>query len=84
MGEENGYLGSYACASAMRNAGENIVAVFNLDMPAYDRKGGPVVDMNMRAPGDSPLDGPLADVFQQIVGAYRINRIPERQYQTRF
>lgn len=36
----------------------------------------------MRAPGDSPLDGPLADVFLQIVSAYRIDLIPERQYQT--
>jgi hypothetical protein len=83
-GEENGYLGSYAYASAMRNAGENIVAVFNLDMLAYDRKGGPVVDVNLRAPGESTLDGPLADVFLRIVSTYRIDLVPERQYQTGF
>ena len=83
-GEENGYLGSYAYASAMRKAGENIVAVFNLDMLAYDRKGGPVVDVNLRAPGESTLDGPLADVFLKIVSAYRIDLVPERQFQTGF
>jgi hypothetical protein len=81
-GEENGFLGSYAYASAMRKAGENIVAVFNLDMLAYDHAGGPVVDVNMRAPGDSALDGPLADAFLRIVDDYEINLIPRRQYQT--
>ncbi len=80
-GEENGYLGSYAYASAMRKAGENIIAVLNLDMLAYDRAGGPLVDLNMRSPGDSPQDGPLADVFLQVVRVYRVDLIPKRQYQ---
>jgi hypothetical protein len=83
-GEEIGYLGSYAYADAMRAAGQNIVAVFNLDMLAFDRAGGPVVDVNMRAPEDSPQDGPLADIFLHIVDIYRINLTPERQYQTGF
>jgi hypothetical protein len=81
-GEENGYLGSYAYASAMRKTGENIVAVFNLDMLAYDRTGGPTVDVDLRAPEDSPLDAVLADDFLRIVRDYRINLIPERQFQT--
>ncbi len=83
-GEENGYLGSFAYARALREAGENIIAVFNLDMLAYDRLGEPVVDVNMRAPADSPLDGPLADAFIQAVSAYQIDIVPERQYQTGF
>jgi hypothetical protein len=83
-GEENGYLGSFAYARALREAGENIAAVFNLDMLAYDRLGEPVVDVNMRAPADSPLDGPLADAFLQTVSAYQIDLVPERQYQTGF
>jgi hypothetical protein len=83
-GEEIGYLGSYAYAAATREAGENIVAVIHPDMLASDKKGGPVVDLNMRAPADSPQDTALADVFAEIVRIYRIDLIPERQYESGF
>jgi len=81
-GEENGYLGSYCYATAMRDAGENLVAVYNLDMLAYDHADGPVVDVNLRAEDTSPLDTPLARVFLQVIRAYQIDLIPELHYQT--
>jgi hypothetical protein len=81
-GEENGYLGSFSYARAMRAAGENIVAVYNLDMLGYDGAGGPVVDIDLRTAMDSPQDGALADIFTEVVRANGIDLIPERQYQS--
>jgi hypothetical protein len=57
-GEEAGHLGSDAYAAAARQAGRNLVAVFNADMYGRDNAGNGVVALHTR-----PLDG--SSVAQQ-------------------
>jgi hypothetical protein len=73
-GEEQGLLGSRRYAAEAHAAGENIVAVYNLDMIAWDNVDGPTLQLHTR-PG-SAEDLGLADVFTNVVSAYNLNLAP--------
>lgn len=71
-GEEQGLLGSSFYASQAAAAGENIVAVYNMDMISWDSKNGPTLRLHTRTvnnPGYS-ADFALANQFVDVVNTY--------------
>jgi hypothetical protein len=71
-GEEQGALGSYAYATAAKARGENIVAVYNMDMIGWDANNDGVMALETRvtsSPGYAS-DLAIATVFTQVVSAY--------------
>jgi hypothetical protein len=71
-GEEQGLLGSYPYAKKVAADGDHIVAVLNMDMIAWDQKGGPVLRLHTRTasnPGH-PGDRAIAELFIDVVGLY--------------
>ena len=77
-GEEQGLCGSEAYASAVAAAGDNIVAVYNMDMIAYDSIGGPTLRLHTR-PTSNPgyaTDLAIAGVFTNVAAAYAVNLTP--------
>ncbi|MCP4550390.1 MAG: M28 family peptidase [bacterium] len=74
-GEEQGLLGSAAYANKVYNDGDNIVAVYNMDMIGYDGSGGPTLRIHTRTTGSSgyPGDRALADLFVDVVDAYGLS-----------
>jgi hypothetical protein len=77
-GEEQGLCGSEAYAGAVAAAGEDIVAVYNMDMIAYDSIGGPTLRLHTRATSDPAYatDLAIAGVFTNVVAAYGVNLTP--------
>jgi hypothetical protein len=74
-GEEQGLLGSYQYAKKVADAGENIVAVLNLDMIGWDKVGGPVLRLHTRTasnPGHAG-DKAIANTFIDVVNLYGLN-----------
>jgi hypothetical protein len=73
-GEEQGLLGSYYYAQAARAAGDNIVAVYNMDMIAWDGTHPPEFQLHTRSfdPGKT-LDRAIADVFTNVVAQYGLS-----------
>jgi hypothetical protein len=71
-GEEQGLCGSNVYANAVYAAGENIVAVYNMDMIAWDSTGGPTLRLHTRAPSNPGYgaDLAIAGIFTQTVQAY--------------
>jgi hypothetical protein len=71
-GEEQGLLGSTVYAAAARAAGDNIVAVVNLDMIGWDGSGGPTARLYIRSTPASAYsnDLPIARAFTNVVAAY--------------
>ncbi|RJR34770.1 MAG: Zn-dependent exopeptidase M28 [Deltaproteobacteria bacterium] len=69
-GEEQGLLGSERYAEAV--AGENIVAVLNLDMIGYDSANGPTQRLHTRKPANPgyQADLEIAATFQEVVNTY--------------
>jgi hypothetical protein len=70
--------GSEAYASAVAAAGDNIAAVYNLDMIAYDSTDGPTLRLHTRTtsnPGYAS-DLAIAGVFTNVVAAYGVNLTP--------
>ncbi len=51
-GEEQGLLGSQAYADAVYGAGQDIVAVYNMDMIAWNNVNGPTLRIHTRAPSN--------------------------------
>ena len=74
-GEEQGMLGSLRYAAEMRAAGENIVAVLNLDMIAWDSLGAPDLMLHIRT--GSAEDLAIAEVFTNVVSAYNLELTPQ-------
>ena len=74
-GEEQGLYGSAAYAQDMFAQGEDILAVLNLDMIAYNSDTNPIIELHTR-PGDSS-DQALADLFSDVITAYGLNLAPE-------
>lgn len=76
-GEEQGLLGSNQYAQAVYAAGDNIVAVYNMDMIAWDDDdiGGPTLRLHTRYTTDPDYDGDLqiAGVFTNVVNAYGLS-----------
>jgi hypothetical protein len=71
-GEEQGFLGSDAYAAAAKARGDNILAVFNMDMIAWDDNDDGVLALETRyttSPGYAN-DLAIANLFIQVVGAY--------------
>lgn len=71
-GEEQGMLGSKQYATLVSNAGENIVAAYNLDMIAWNSTAEPTLRLHTRTPDNPGYSGDLAiaDVFTHVVSAY--------------
>ena len=75
-GEEQGLCGSWAYAEAAQAAGENVTAVFNLDMLGWEGDGAPVAELHTRpagAPAAYAADLAIAGVFTQVVSLYGLD-----------
>jgi len=74
-GEEQGMRGSNQYAQAVKDAGENIVAVYNMDMIAWNSDGDPTLGLHTRAPSNPGYAGDLAiaGVFTNVVNAYGLS-----------
>ncbi|MBI5294973.1 MAG: M20/M25/M40 family metallo-hydrolase [Chloroflexi bacterium] len=71
-GEEQGFLGSDAYAAAAKTRGDNILAVFNMDMIGWDDNNDGVLALETRyttSPGYAN-DLAIANLFIQVVGVY--------------
>ncbi|HLZ18714.1 MAG TPA: M28 family metallopeptidase, partial [Smithellaceae bacterium] len=74
-GEEQGLYGSTAYASAASSAGDNIIAVINMDMIAWDFTGAPILRLHTRtsaSPGYS-ADQAIAGTFTSVVTTYSLS-----------
>ena len=68
--------GSRDYAADLASQGENIEAVLNLDMIAYNTAGSaPVIELHTR-PGNSG-DLSIANLFANVVSSYQINLVPQ-------
>ncbi|MBN1921624.1 MAG: M28 family peptidase [Anaerolineae bacterium] len=77
-GEEQGLLGSYEYATTVYNAGDNIVAVYNMDMLAWDALSGPDLDLFTRTTSNPGYAGDMviANTFTSIVNTYALDLTP--------
>lgn len=73
-GEEQGLWGSRQYATEVYGESDNIVAVCNLDMIAWDSVDGPVLRLHIRPPPEADLG--IAEVFTNVVSAYDLNLEP--------
>ena len=74
-GEEQGLCGSTVYANYVAGLGENIVAVYNMDMIAWDNANGPTVRLHTRTasnPGYS-ADLTIANTFVNVVNSYGLS-----------
>lgn len=76
-GEEQGLYGSYYYARSVANASEDILGVLNLDMIAWDAKGGPDIDLHSHLPDIEDDSDALADLFAAVVDAYDLDLTPQ-------
>lgn len=75
-GEEQGLYGSRAYATEVQAAGDDIEAVLNMDMLAYNTPGSPATfDLHTR-PGN-PGDLAIANAFADAVTAYALDLQPQ-------
>ena len=74
-GEEQGLCGSAAYASMVYSAGENIVAVYNMDMIAWDSMNGPTLRLHTRPASNPgyPADVAIANLFSEVVSSYGLS-----------
>ncbi|HNT75592.1 MAG TPA: M20/M25/M40 family metallo-hydrolase [Anaerolineae bacterium] len=74
-GEEQGMYGSKRYADLVSAAGDDIVAVYNMDMIAWDNVGGPTLRLHIRAAANPgyPGDLAIAGVFTNVVEAYGLD-----------
>lgn len=75
-GEEQGLYGSAAYAAACHDAGQNVVAVFNMDMISYHTAGQPhTLCLHIRSEGVPGHDADLAiaEVFTNVVSDYSLS-----------
>lgn len=75
-GEEQGLYGSYFYAQAARKAGENIVAVVNMDMLGWESDGKPVMRVHTRPAATGAKDLVIANQFVNVVKTYAIDLTP--------
>jgi hypothetical protein len=77
-GEEQGLCGSRAYAAMANSQADNIVAVYNMDMIAWDSNSTPSLHLHTRTPDRSGYDEDraIADTFVDVVGVYEINLVP--------
>jgi len=74
-GEEQGLCGSAVYANAVWLAGENIVAVYNMDMIAWDAVGAPTLRLHTRTPSNPgyAADLAIANTFVNVVNSYGLS-----------
>lgn len=74
-GEEQGLYGSYYYAQSAYNNGDDIEAVLNLDMIAYNSDAYPILDLHSRSyiPGSTDI----SNLFVDVVNAYDIPLSPQ-------
>lgn len=74
-GEEQGLYGSYYYAQSAYNDGDDIEAVLNLDMIAYNSDAYPILDLHSRSyiPGSTEI----SNLFVDVVNAYNIPLSPQ-------
>lgn len=74
-GEEQGMCGSAAYANTVAAAGDNIVAVYDIDMIAWDNVGSPTLRLHTRTTSNPGYAGDLAiaGVFTNVVSAYGLS-----------
>jgi hypothetical protein len=70
-GEEQGLLGAQAYAAKVQADGDNIVAVYNMDMIGYDAENGPTLRIHTRNGNASDLA--IANSFVDVVGTYGLS-----------
>ncbi len=75
-GEEQDVYGSWAYATAAKAAGENIVAVVNMDMLGWESDGNPTMRVHTRAPASGAKDLEIANLFVAVVNTYSIDITP--------
>lgn len=77
-GEEQGLLGSKAYASKVVADGEKIVAVYNMDMIAWDAKPGTQLRIHIRSTSSSghTADKAISDVFVSVNTTYSLGLSP--------
>jgi hypothetical protein len=71
-GEEQGMLGSQRYANQLRDAGENVVGVYNLDMIGWDSDASPTVRLHTDLAGAVGYEAQvsLAERFQEVAALY--------------
>ena len=76
-GEEQGGYGSLAYADLAATRGDNITAVLNLDMIAWDGSGGPTLRLHTRTAGNPGYAGDraIAAMFTNVVASYMAGRL---------
>jgi hypothetical protein len=74
-GEEQGLRGSAAYAADIAAAGEDVRAVLNLDMIAYNSDTDPIVDLHARSTVSGSLA--IAETFSQVVATYDLDLTPD-------
>lgn len=74
-GEEQGLYGSKRYADKVVADGDNIVAVYNMDMIAWDDVGGPDLRLHTRTSSSSGYSGDLAlaNTFVDVVDTYGLS-----------
>lgn len=76
-GEEQGLLGSYEYSNMIYANGDNVVAVYNMDMLGYDGVGGPVLGLHTRYTSNPGYPGDLAvaNTFVDVVNTYGLDSV---------
>jgi PKD repeat protein len=76
-GEEQGLLGSNVYADLVYANGDNVVAVYNMDMLAYDGTGGPDLRLHTRTTSNPGYDGDMviANTFNDVLTAYGLDSV---------
>jgi PKD repeat protein len=74
-GEEQWLLGAQAYSNLVYQAGENITAVYNMDMISYDGTGGPDLRLHTRITSNPgyPGDLAIANTFIDVVNTYSLS-----------
>jgi hypothetical protein len=75
-GEEQNLYGSADYANAAYAAGENIVAVVNMDMLGWESDGSPTMRVHTRPPSTGAKDLEIANLFVSVVNTYSIGLTP--------
>ncbi len=76
-GEEQGLLGSGEYADMIYGNGDDVVAVYNMDMLGYDGSGGPDLRLHTRTTSSSGYTGDLAiaNTFIDVVDTYSLDSV---------
>jgi Zn-dependent M28 family amino/carboxypeptidase len=76
-GEEQGLYGSDRYASKVVADGDNLVAVYNMDMIAWDDVGGPTLRIYTRMSNNPGYDGDMviANTFVDVVNTYALDTV---------